>query len=45
VLEVQVSAALRELEHDADLLAHRGLPAADVDRLRDELQMPVDAWS
>jgi hypothetical protein len=34
----------RWLEHDAERLACRGLPAPDLGRLRAELQMPVDAW-
>jgi hypothetical protein len=40
----RLEALLRELQHDADLLANRGLPAPDVGRLRKELQMPADAW-
>jgi hypothetical protein len=39
-----LEALLRELEHDADRLRIRGLAAPDVDRLRDELGMPVDAF-
>ncbi len=40
----RLEALLREFEHDAELLARRGLPALDVSRLRTELQMPADAW-
>jgi tetratricopeptide (TPR) repeat protein len=40
----RLEALLRELEHDAELLARHGLPALDVSRLRTELQMPADAW-
>jgi hypothetical protein len=40
----RLEALLRELEHDADVLAQRGLPAPDVGRLRVELQLPADAW-
>jgi hypothetical protein len=40
----RLEALLRELEHDVDLLAHRGLPAPDVSRLRTELRMPAEAW-
>lgn len=40
----RLEALLRELEHDADLLADRGLPVPDVGRLRKELQMPAETW-
>jgi hypothetical protein len=40
----RVEAIMREFEHDADVLARHGLPAPDVDALRVELDMPVDAW-
>lgn len=39
-----LEALLRELEHDADILASRALPAPDVARLRQELHAPVSAW-
>lgn len=35
---------LRELEHDADVLVSRGMPAPDIGRLRKELQAPASAW-
>lgn len=40
----RLEAVLRELEHDADILAGRGMPAPDIDLLREELQAPVSAW-
>ncbi len=40
----RLEALLREFEHDAELLARRGLPALDMSRLRAELRMPLDAW-
>ncbi len=40
----RLEALLRELEHDADLLAQRGVRAPDVGRVRTELQMPADQW-
>jgi len=39
-----LEALLRELEHDADLLARRGLEVPDVGGLRRALQMPAEAW-
>lgn len=40
----RLEALLRELEHDADLMARRGLEVPDIGGLRRELQMPVEAW-
>jgi tetratricopeptide (TPR) repeat protein len=40
----RLEALLRELEHDADILAGRGLPAPDIASLRRELQAPAAAW-
>lgn len=39
-----LEALLRELEHDADLMARRGLEVPDVGGLRRALQMPAEAW-
>jgi len=41
---VRLEALLRELEHDADVLVGRGMPAPDIGRLRKELQAPASAW-
>jgi hypothetical protein len=35
---------LRELEHDADVLFSRGMPAPDIGCLRDALQAPATRW-
>jgi hypothetical protein len=40
----RLEALLRELEHDADLMARRGLEVPDIGGLRRELQMPLEAW-
>jgi hypothetical protein len=40
----RLDALLRELGHDADLLAARGQAVPDIARLRSELRMPADAW-
>lgn len=40
-----LEALLREMEHDADQLAHRGRRAPDVESLRAELGMPANAFA
>jgi hypothetical protein len=40
----RLEALLRELEHDADLLASRGQAVPDIAKLREELRMPAAAW-
>jgi hypothetical protein len=37
-----LEALLRQLEHDADLLAQTGQRGADVEWLREHLDMPTD---
>ena len=40
----RLEALLRELEHDADVVVSRGMPAPDIGQLRGELTAPASAW-